>query len=756
MAELARPASPGSPPHSRWLAGWLVLVLLSSLYLITYRGTFQSIDELAMFSLTESLVQTGTMTTPQLAFAAYHNPVGRLEPLQSLVAAPLYGLAVQSARLGNIETVMLLNVLLTAATGAGIYVLLCGLDYSPRRALLVTLIYGLATIAWPYSRNFFREPLLALLLLGAAAGLIRWQSSRRLGWGLLVLCCLLLALATKVTSALAWPAFGLAILLQPGLSRAARLRRGAVLSGVLLAGGLGVTVLLQARLGAGLLSMLRTTLAGIQPTLMAQRLYGLTLGAGRGLFLFSPVLLLALPGLVLLWRRERGQAILSGATLIALLLGYSSYSSWHGGLVWGSRFLVPVVPLLMLPLAAWWAQARGGWRILSSALGALSLLIQFSAATADSSLQVGAGDWTMLTDYVHSPAVQQVLTWRPSNLDMLWWHSPMPGISGPAHVNGWIVLLPAVSALCAAGLLLAHLNRTLPADPRVRTAAAAWPGLLWLGGLAVLLLSAPHTIPVYPGIDARQVRRVADIVNQDRDQGYVVVTVSNDFHLNVLLDRFKGRFVHHWVSPLQEEGFEPLANPPFPARSLRLVVDRVHMQPDHQTGRGAELWLNAHLHRYFVEWVGEGYQIFSYLYPPADLPLETVDYRWQPGMRVSAVAMTPRTVAPGEPVWLAFHCTADARPQADYDLFVQFLAPDGHFVNGTDGPPQFGAALTSRWKPGETVVDRRAFFVPAGTPPGTYRVIAGFYINGERQVVLNGTGNPLGTHIELGQIEVQP
>jgi len=91
----------------RTVITWVVFALLCSVYLLTYRGLFQSVDELALFSMAESLVQMQSLQTPQLTFARYHNIVGRLEPLQPLLAVPLYWLAVRSPWLGNIRTVML-------------------------------------------------------------------------------------------------------------------------------------------------------------------------------------------------------------------------------------------------------------------------------------------------------------------------------------------------------------------------------------------------------------------------------------------------------------------------------------------------------------------------------------------------------------------------------------------------------------------------------------------------------------------------
>jgi len=447
--------------------------------------------------------------------------------------------------------------------------------------------------------------------------------------------------------------------------------------------------------------------------------------------------------------------------LVAFLVGYSTYRSWHGGLVWGSRFLVPVVPLLMLPVAEWLSVDGKVWRMATGLLVVLSLLVQFVVSTADYSFQVGAEEWDELADYLQSPVVQQFVLWRPSNYDMLWWHGPVSTHLERVYLNWRIALLPAASLLGAAAWVVFNMRRVGSQVRRASSkilrgkpwAAITLLGALFTAGTLALLFQAPAAMAGYSGVDPAQLCQVADIVNQDRDKPHAIVTISNDFHLNVLLNGFKGRFVHYWLSPVQADRLEQVIRPPFPVHSLRLIVDKVHMQPDH-SGRDAEFWLNANLHRYFVDWVGSGYEVYSYLYPPDEMPLRQAEYQWPAGMAMSAYGMTPLVVAPGEPVWLEFHYSATHKPDADYDVFVQFLAPDGHFVNGTDGPPQFGARLTSRWKPGEVIVDRRAFFVPDGTRLGTYRVIGGFYRKGERQPVFDKSGRALGTHVELGNVEV--
>lgn len=737
----------------------IIFALFCCAYLITYRGLLSSIDELSLFSTTESLAQRGSLDVTQIAFADYHNAVGLLEPLHPLLAASLDWLALRIDGLGNIQTVLLFDIGITALTASVLYLFLETMAFAPAVAVAASLLFGLATIAWPYTRTFLREPLAALLLLGAAWGWMYWKRHSKWRFLMLTLGGLTLALLTKVTSALAWPAFALAFLFQSGISRRERLQRVVWLSGVACVGGV---VLLQGYtlrgMGENLLA-LTALLRGIDVGEMAARFFGLTLGAGRGLFVFSPLLLLALPGLALMWRRRRGEAALIGTIALLFLLGYSRYPAWHAGLSWGSRFLLPIIPLLLVPVAEWlsWVfTSRRWWAGLSTALlVGFSSAVQIAASTGQSSWVAALSAWDNLFDYAHSPALLILSYWRPVHFDMLWWHGPVPVHLEQVYCNPWIALLPALGLIGAAALLWGALARRRWANWPI------WGGIatLLVGGAGVLLWQAPTITHGHAGVNPVELRQVAEIVNRKRDEPRTVVTVSNDFHLNVLLNYFKGSFVHHWLSPMQTDGFEALIESQpgasSVARRLSLIVDRVHIPPE-ASGRDAELWLNAHLHRYMVDWVGGGYEVYSYLYPPDEMPVQTVDYRWLPGMALQGVGLTPRKVQPGDPVWLEFQFTALHKIVGRYDIFVQFLSPDGVYVNGTDGPPQFGAAMTSWWQPGDTVIDRRAFFVPADAPPGEYRVIAGFYADGERLPVFDADGGELGTQIDLGGMLVQP
>jgi hypothetical protein len=115
---------------------------------------------------------------------------------------------------------------------------------------------------------------------------------------------------------------------------------------------------------------------------------GLLASPEVGLLFFCPLAWLALPGLVrLIKERNPASALFAGIIGGALVL-YGSYGGgWRGGWSWGPRFLLPVVPLLILASAFWAFRACGGGRrggrTLFLTLGALGVVVTWTAILAD-------------------------------------------------------------------------------------------------------------------------------------------------------------------------------------------------------------------------------------------------------------------------------------------------------------------------------------------------------------------------------------
>ncbi len=88
-----------------------------------------------------------------------------------------------------------------------------------------------------------------------------------------------------------------------------------------------------------------------------------------------------------------------------------------------------------------------------------------------------------------------------------------------------------------------------------------------------------------------------------------------------------------------------------------------------------------------------------------------------------------------------------------YTVFLQLLDAQGQVISGWDRQPFNGLYPTHRWSPGEVIADTFELPLPEdGLPPGSYRVITGFYDveTGQRLQVVDG-----GDFVELLQFTVE-
>jgi hypothetical protein len=108
---------------------------------------------------------------------------------------------------------------------------------------------------------------------------------------------------------------------------------------------------------------------------------GLLFSPGKGVFFYAPPLILS----GMLWRRFRRIYPALGGFLavawMAALIFYGTWWAWHGGWSWGPRFLLPLIPLSMLPLIVLPDGRR--WRVLLVALIVAGALIQIAGVFTD-------------------------------------------------------------------------------------------------------------------------------------------------------------------------------------------------------------------------------------------------------------------------------------------------------------------------------------------------------------------------------------
>ncbi len=80
-------------------------------------------------------------------------------------------------------------------------------------------------------------------------------------------------------------------------------------------------------------------------------LFGLLFSPGLGLFIFSPILFLVIVSFSDLFKKNKQDFILLLGIILSFLVFYSQFVVyWHGLSSWSARYLLPVVPFLLIPL----------------------------------------------------------------------------------------------------------------------------------------------------------------------------------------------------------------------------------------------------------------------------------------------------------------------------------------------------------------------------------------------------------------------
>ena len=78
---------------------------------------------------------------------------------------------------GTLQAQFLINIVSTGLAAVFFFLLGLELEYDRRAALVVALMYGLASPAWVYSKLLFRDPFVATALIALAYFLVRFRGS---------------------------------------------------------------------------------------------------------------------------------------------------------------------------------------------------------------------------------------------------------------------------------------------------------------------------------------------------------------------------------------------------------------------------------------------------------------------------------------------------------------------------------------------------------------------------------------------------
>jgi len=107
--------------------------------------------------------------------------------------------------------------------------------------------------------------------------------------------------------------------------------------------------------------------------------------------------------------------------------------------------------------------------------------------------------------------------------------------------------------------------------------------------------------------------------------------------------------------------------------------------------------------------------------------LSPVSYALGPSLRLTGYHFYPRSVQPGDRVYLLLRWAIAEPVHQDYSVFAHLLDPANERVAQNDGMPRDNSFPTSRWVAGQIVEELRPLTVPEDAGPGDYAFYVGMY-----------------------------
>jgi len=374
-----------------------VCLLALVVYLATTGGSMAT--DIMSYEVTKGIVEHGTVAMSYNVFqmdahrgvdGRYYAPYGIGHAIYSV---PFYAVARAAERvtglaLGKPEVLPKAGFVVGSAFAAALTVWVAflfawRLSSDTRQAALTALTVGFGTLLWPYAKFGFSAPLATLCILFGTYGI--WTGIRDNRPAMLALGGAGLggALLVKHELALVCLPVAIWILIESDYDWRFVISRGLVSGVPVVAAGLLTLYYNYVRFGNALdTGYLRDDTLALGSFWAG--FAGLLFSPGRSVFIYSPALIAGVATLATFRRRDRSTMWLLVGEFVIVFVFYSSLVNWDAERSYGPRYLLPVIPLLILPLAGCGSKSR-----LMTAVILASVVVQLPAVLVDFS-KVGA------------------------------------------------------------------------------------------------------------------------------------------------------------------------------------------------------------------------------------------------------------------------------------------------------------------------------------------------------------------------------
>lgn len=768
------------------------LLILASVYMMTYSGRIQSGDTLRIMDATNSLVNFGDLAHDE---TAWQEPINDLvwqdsysfsiydlnEPLIVYVAAIPYVIAKSIPNIGLVHATWLLNIVLTILSAALFFLYAQLLNYDTRVALIGILLFGLCTSIWPYSKTLFRAPLVMFFLLLTVIFLELWrQKYHRLWWFGLAIIAFVGAYFTKNSALIALPALVVIALPVVNLPR----RVNYLLDALLLLGLASLILIVFIPDAFDLLAQLvHIFRPHLDISFTRAALHNYLFSIGGSFWGTSPILLLGISGAIMLIRLGKRRLVWMVILLItSYAMGHAFLTNvhWFGGLSWPPRFLIPIIPfamMLVLPVIQWLIQnKRWQWRLPAIILIFYSFMIQIIATVSlqDAYVELLPEEANGLIEWLNGLNNIQYLrwvllpqSWASVGYDIAW-----------ARINTPIISLIFMGIALLAGFSVWNQRK--------------WSNFVLLGLSAIFVLTTGFGLRLLYENDRQywadkpQLFQILDILEQNAENaeplllaGSADVTyerfIMNYNHLDNIRPIVLGFQPGERTSPQDEARIISNYNSDLLAWDVPRIIDRLAFQHE-------RIWWLAHNSIYLTwsvrpeeRYLTENYYLlreytsddptvrlleFSTVHAPNRydfrLPEHLTDLRYGENIRLQGFTLPVGTqYTAGDVVPITLYWQSDAVLEQDYIVAWFIMNEAGAYlpIQGIDSMPDANFSPTSAWQANQFVVDNRAIELPLDIPDGTYRIWVLMYpigTGGEERLPVTGD------EVSEGEIGILP
>lgn len=782
------------------MAGAAVLGLLLAVYLFTASLTFISGDELFLYDTTESFARRGSVMRNETSDMDWPGHT-YVEPMQSLLSAPIFWIADQVDTVGNAHATLLSNAVITAATALLLFLYVRRLRYTRGVAVTVGLLYGLTTIAWPYSKNYFREPLGGLALFAAAYCFLRWrqildeQQSFPYTWLAMGITCGVVSILTKESGVVGMPMLFLVLLVgrRSIPHRRKEWMRLALMVSVLFAIAFAGLHFYKEVMGAAVfrfqpLSQISHIYANLWDFgLVWDGIIGLLISPGKGVFWHSPILLLALVAPWIAGKRklETSWPILMLVTFVVVYALVREYM-WFGGTNWGPRYLVPTTPFLMIAVSPAVDRARSEgssrlWRILVASLALAGLLVQIGAVSINpldyyrvlAETGIVGASWTVALWSIRHSAIlghwQLLLEGNP--LDFAW-----------ARVStgnpDWLLAVMLLGVVAVFAWVLIRIVYS-------EGGRAVLAGVLIIGSLVLATVTLVGLRRVYPDERFRGDNNSLHAMRralQESDLPDPVVFLNNRTYFDFMLNYYKGRAVWYTLELNQNELLHAGELAPAPSTEpIELLNEEAWSRVDyftreHQTAvlvmetgpyhtnvvRAMEWWMNSEFHRIRTLEFSDNVRLIEFSSVAAPSRYSDPEFRLDLtlGDGISLLGYDPQPppglLMPASVLNVSTQWKSLQDIGHDYIIGTYLMTPQGRIAVQDDSMPVGGFWPTSTWREGDIVRHNVALVLPSDLAPGHYEVWTLMYspVDGSRIPISDATGITIRDHEVLYSVEI--